>query len=71
MNDQSSSLSPETLRIFVIATIVIALAGGLGAVLGAIGITAVVLFFAGWNLARTRSAAQSLARHVVGYQARP
>ena len=71
MNDQSSSLSPEALRMIVIATIVITLVGGLDALLGAIGITAVVLFLAGWNLARTRSAAQSLARYVVANRARP
>lgn len=71
MNNQASSLSPEALRLVVSAiivssTTVIALVGAVDALLAAAGISAVVLFFAGWKLEGIRTALRSLARCVVG-----
>ena len=76
MNDQSSSLSPETLRpimvvirvavtIIAIAAVVITLVDGADALLEAIAITAVILVFTGWERARARTAMRSPVSDVV------
>jgi hypothetical protein len=66
MNDQHLPLPPAYLRLIVVAALVIALLGGLDALITAVGLTALILYFAGWNLARTRAAARSLIRTIIG-----
>jgi type IV secretory pathway VirB2 component (pilin) len=66
MNDQHPPLPAESVRLILIAAVAIALLGGLDWLVAAVCITAVVLYFAGWDLARLRAAARSLARTVIG-----
>jgi uncharacterized membrane protein YedE/YeeE len=66
MNDQHPPLPLESVRLILIAAVVIALLGGLNGLIAAVCVTAVVLYLAGWDPARLRAAARSLARTVIG-----
>lgn len=66
MNDQRPPLPSESVRLMLIATVVIAMFGGLGDLITATGAAAVVLYFAGWEIARIRAAARALVRTVIG-----
>lgn len=66
MNDQHISLPPESVRLILIVAVVIALLGGFDGLITVACIAAVILYLAGWNLERTRIAARSLVRSVIG-----
>jgi hypothetical protein len=66
MNDQQHPLTPQSLRLILVAAVLIAVLGGLDALILAVGLTLVVLYFAGWNLAHLRAAARSIVRTVIG-----
>jgi hypothetical protein len=66
MNDQHPRLPAGSVRPILIAAVAIALLGGLDWLIAAVCITAVALYFAGWNPARLRAAARSLTRTVIG-----
>jgi hypothetical protein len=59
------ALSRESLRLTLVAVIAIALLGGLDALIAAICVGGVVLFFAGWDLPRTRAAVRSFADYIL------
>jgi hypothetical protein len=66
MNDQIRKLPADALRLALLALAVVVIVEGLDNLIAALGIGAFILFFAGWDVARTRAAARSLARSVVG-----
>jgi hypothetical protein len=66
MNDQHPPLPSESVRLILIAAVVIAIFGGLGGLITAVGAAAVVLYFCGWEIARIRAAARSLVRTIIG-----
>jgi hypothetical protein len=66
MNDQHPPLPAESVRPILIAAVVIALLGGLDWLIAAVSVSAIVLYFAGWDPARLRAAARSLIRTVIG-----
>jgi hypothetical protein len=66
MNDQHPPLPPESVRLILIAGVVIALFGGLNGLIAVVCVTAVVLSFAGWDLARISAAARSLIHTAIG-----
>ena len=66
MNDQHPPLPSESVRLILISAVVIAMLGGLGGLITAAGAAAVVLYFAGWEIARMRAAARAIVRTVIG-----
>lgn len=66
MNDQIRKLPTDALRLALLALAVIIIVEGLDGLIAAVSVGAVLLFFAGWDVARTRAAARSLARSVIG-----
>ena len=66
MTDQIRKLPADALRLAVLALAVILIVEGLDGLIAAAGVGAVLLFLAGWNIARTREAARSLVRGVIG-----
>lgn len=66
MNDPHPPLRPESIRFILIAALVVLLLGGLDSLIIAACVIAVALYSTGWDLARTRAAARSLARTVIG-----
>jgi hypothetical protein len=66
MNDQHPPLPPESVRLILIAAVAIVLLGGLDWLITTVVVSAIVLHFAGWDLARIRAAARSLAHTVIG-----
>lgn len=66
MNDQHTPLTPESVRLLLIVAVAIVLLGGFDWLITAVCVTAVVLYFAGWDTARLRAAVRALARTVIG-----
>lgn len=66
MNDPHTPLTPGSIRLTLIAAVAIVLLGGLDWLITTVCIAAVILYFAGWDMARMRAAARALARTVIG-----
>ena len=66
MNDQLRKLPADALRLALLALAVILIVEGLDGLIAAVAVGAVLLFFAGWDVTRTRAAARSLVRSVMG-----
>ena len=66
MNDRIRKLPADALRLALLALAVILIVEGLDGLIAAAVVGAVLLFFAGWDVARTRAAARSLFSSVMG-----
>lgn len=66
MTDQIRKLPADALRLALLALAVVLIVEGLDGLIAAASVGAVLLFLVGWNIARTREAARSLVRSVIG-----
>ena len=71
MNDQTQplprmSMPRDTFRLTLIAIAVIAVVGGLHALIPALCVVAIVLYLAGWDLQRTGAAVRGFRDFVFG-----
>jgi len=65
MIDQIRKLPADALRLALSALAVVLIVEGLDGLIAAAAVGAVLLFFAGWDVARTRAAARSLVRSII------
>ncbi len=65
MTDRIRKLPADALRLALLALAVVLIVEGLDGLIAAVAVGAVLLFLAGWDMARTRAAARLLVRSVI------